>query len=120
MNPWDAALEYFDEAGNLLDCIPPRRIGDVVYFNPADAEYPVGFNPLSARGNRHLVASGVVEAFKSVWGQFFGPRMEYILYAAVAALRRAGGTTAELNEAGGFLLFCGDSARLRSFLCHPH
>jgi Type IV secretion-system coupling protein DNA-binding domain len=76
-----------DLAAELLDCIPRHRIEDTVYFNPSDAEFPVGLNPLSARGgNRHLVASGVVEVFRSLWPQFFGPRMEYILYAAVAAL----------------------------------
>src|SRR4051812_16480414 len=42
-----------DLATELLDCIPRHRIEDVVYFNPADTEYPVGFNPLSATpGNR--------------------------------------------------------------------
>lgn len=34
----------------------------------------------------HLVASGVVSVFKSIWRDSWGPRMEYILYAAVAAL----------------------------------
>jgi hypothetical protein len=75
-------------ASNLLDYIPPHRIKDVVYFDPADIEHPIGFNLFGPvhPDNRHLVASGVVSIFKSIWGEFFGPRMEYILYAAVAAL----------------------------------
>lgn len=78
-----------DLAGDVLDHIPRRRIEDVMYFNPADAEYPVGLNLLKAGSpdRRHLVASGVVSAFKSLWGNLsWGPRLEYILYAAVAAL----------------------------------
>ena len=76
-----------DLATELLDCIPRHRIEETTYFNPADVEFPIGLNPLKATiGNRHLVASGVVEVFRGIWGEFFGPRMEYILYAAVAAL----------------------------------
>lgn len=59
-----------DLAEELLDHIPPWRTDHVVYFNPADVEYPVGLNLLSggsAAGGRHLVASGIVAAFKSIW-----------------------------------------------------
>jgi len=35
---------------------------------------------------RHLVASGIVDAFKSIWRDSWGPRLEYILYNAVSAL----------------------------------
>lgn len=77
-----------DLADDLLNHIPPSRIKDVVFFNPADAAYPIGFNVLANVNpeNRHLVASGVVGAFKAIWGDSWGPRLEYILYAAVAAL----------------------------------
>jgi type IV secretory pathway TraG/TraD family ATPase VirD4 len=77
-----------DLAHDLLDCMPRRRVEDVAYFNPADTEFPVGFNLLESvpAERRHLVASGVVSAFKSIWSEFWGPRLEYILFAAVAAL----------------------------------
>ena len=77
-----------DLATDLLDHIPRRRIEDVVYFNPADVEYPIAFNLLGsvAAEHRHLAASGIVSVFKSIWREFWGPRLEYILYAAVAAL----------------------------------
>lgn len=77
-----------DMALDLLDHIPGHRAEDVVYFDPADAEHCVGLN-LIARvdpARRHLVASGIVGAFKGIYPDFFGPRMEYIFYAAVAAL----------------------------------
>ena len=77
-----------DLAEELLDSIPPWRTDDVVYFNPADLDYPVGLNLLQnvAPERRHRIASGVVGAFKSIWRDSWGNRMEYILYAAVAAL----------------------------------
>lgn len=77
-----------DLAADLLNYIPRYRTEDVVYFNPADLEHPVGFNLLGAGpvDNRHLVASGITGAFKNIWRDFWGPRTEYILYATIAAL----------------------------------
>jgi len=77
-----------DLAEELLNHIPPARADHVVYFNPADVEFPIGFNLLAnvAPDDRHLVASGIVGAFKSIWRDSWGPRLEYILYNAVAAL----------------------------------
>jgi len=84
-----------DLAEELLDCIPPWRTDDVVYFNPADLEYPIGFNVLEGvpPDRRHLVASGVVSAFKHIWADSWGPRLEYIFYNALAALLDAGDST---------------------------
>lgn len=77
-----------DLAQELLHYIPRHRREDVAFFNPADIEHPVGFNLFAdvPVNDRHLVASGVVAAFKSIWTDSWGPRLEYILYAAVAAL----------------------------------
>jgi hypothetical protein len=60
----------------------------VVYFRPADLERPIEINILENVHPDHvqLVAQGVVGAFKSVWRDSWGPRMERILYNAVAAL----------------------------------
>jgi DNA helicase HerA-like ATPase len=77
-----------DLAQSLLDLIPRWRTEDVVYFDPADQEHPIAFNPLDSLPpeQKHLVASGIVSAFKNVWRDSWGARTEYILYAAVAAL----------------------------------
>jgi hypothetical protein len=77
-----------DLANDVLDHIPRSRIEDVAYFDPADMEYPVGLNLLSQvpEDRRHLVASGMVSALKGIWPDSWGPRLEYILYAAVAAI----------------------------------
>jgi Helicase HerA, central domain len=77
-----------DLAEELLDCIPPRRADDLVYFHPGDLEFPIGLNLLAnvAPDERPLVASGIVGAFKSIWHDSWGARLEYILYNAIAAL----------------------------------
>lgn len=77
-----------DLAEDLLRQIPPSRTDHLVYFDPADLEFPIGFNPLAnvPPDDRPLVASGIVESFKTIWGDSWGPRMAYILYNCIAAL----------------------------------
>jgi hypothetical protein len=77
-----------DLSEELLNHFPPSRADDLVYFNPADVEYPIGFNPLAEVpvADRHLVASGIVAALKGIWRDSWGPRLEYLLYNAIAAL----------------------------------
>ena len=84
-----------DLSSDLLDHIPPRRTRDVVYFNAADMEYPIGFNLLQGHDPERapLVASSVVGALKSIWRDSWGPRLEYFLYAAVAALAECENTS---------------------------
>jgi len=75
-----------DLASEILEHIPAWRIGDVVYFDPSTRD-PLAVNLFRATtDNRHLVASGIVSAFKKIWGESWGPRLEYVLYATLAAL----------------------------------
>jgi energy-coupling factor transporter ATP-binding protein EcfA2 len=77
-----------DLAEQLLDHYPPWRAHDLVYLDPGDADFPVAFNPLARvpPEQRHLVAAGLVSAFKSIWRESWGPRLEHILSHALAAL----------------------------------
>ena len=72
----------------LLEYIPDERIADVIYFNPADTEYPISFNPFwnVADNERHIVASNLVGTFKKVWSDSWGPRMEHIFRNAILSL----------------------------------
>ena len=84
-----------DLAEELLQHIPPHRADDLVYFNPGDLGFPIGLNMWAnvPPDERHLVASGIVGAFKGIWRDSWGPRLEYILYNAVAALLDCPDTT---------------------------
>jgi hypothetical protein len=77
-----------DLAEELLHHVPPRRADHLCYFNPGDLQFPIGLNVLAnvMPDDRHLVASGIVGAFKGIWRDSWGPRLEYILYNAVSAL----------------------------------
>ncbi len=72
----------------LLDFIPSNRINDIVYFNPADIDYPIAFNVMEKVDpeHRHLVASGLMGVFKKIWPDVWSARMEYILNNAILAL----------------------------------
>ncbi len=75
-------------ADKMLDFVPPNRINDVVYFNPADYDYPIAFNILEQvePQYKHLIADGLVGVFKKIWADSWGPRLEYILRNAILAL----------------------------------
>ena len=77
-----------DLALDILDAIPRSRINDVCYLDVTDTECPVGFNPATriAPERRALAASGIVSAFKHLWSDSWGPRLEHFLYHGVAAL----------------------------------
>ena len=79
----------------LLEQIPPERARDVVYFNPADTEYPLGFNVLEAPNKQytHLVAQGLIGIFTKIWANVWSARMEYILQNCILALIETPGTT---------------------------
>ena len=77
-----------DLATDILDAIPRSRINDVCYLDAGETEYPVGFNPAAkiAPERRALAAAGIVSAFKHIWSDSWGPRLEHFLFHGVAAL----------------------------------
>ena len=82
----------FDPHGDLIEKILPTvrkfRPHDLVYFNAPDKTQPFGFNPLGhvPRDKVALAASGLLEAFKKIWDDSWGPRTEHILRNALLAL----------------------------------
>jgi len=77
-----------EAAEELLDYVPKERIQDVVYFNPSDIEWPIGFNIMEVKDPeaRHLIASGLMGVFKKIWPDVWSARMEYILHNCILAL----------------------------------
>ncbi len=77
-----------ESAEELLHFVPEDRIDDVIYFNPADVQYPIPFNPLERVDfeMRHLIASGLMSVFKKIWPDAWSARMEYILNNTLLAL----------------------------------
>jgi len=85
-------LALLDPHGDLVEKIlariPKERKADFIYFNVPDRIDLLGFNPLERvpGPQRALAASHLLEAFKKLWSEFWGPRTEHILRNALLAL----------------------------------
>lgn len=77
-----------DLAIDNMRFIPGSRIPDVVYFNPADTNFPLGFNPLEVTNpsQKSNISSEVIGVLKRMFGESWGPRLEYILRYTILAL----------------------------------
>ncbi len=77
-----------DFAVDNLRFIPAHRIQDVVYFNPADTLYPLGFNPMEVidPNLKNNTSSEIIGVLKRMFGESWGPRLEYILRYTILAL----------------------------------
>lgn len=84
-----------DFAINNLRFVPPSRVNDVIYFNPADTAYPVGFNPMEVinPNMKNNISSEVIGVLKRMFGESWGPRLEYILRYTILALLDTPNTT---------------------------
>ncbi len=83
-----------DYAMDIMKFIPKNRVPDVIYFNPADTEFPIGFNPMEVtdpnmKGHTSSELVGVLKRMFDSWG----PRLEYILRYTILALLDTPGST---------------------------
>lgn len=98
-------LAVLDPHGELIDelarRVPRERIEDVVLMDPADAEYPIGFNILSAHSEleRTLLASDLVAVFRRL-STSWGDQMTSVLGNAILAILESdrGGTLVDLRR----------------------
>ncbi|HVZ11424.1 MAG TPA: type IV secretion system DNA-binding domain-containing protein [Patescibacteria group bacterium] len=95
----DRGIGIIDPHGDLseiiMDYIPKRRINDVVYLEPFDTERPFTLNVLEVHNSQHkdLVSSGIVSIFHKIYGESWGPRLEYILRNVILTLLDVEGGT---------------------------
>ena len=78
------------DAEELLRFIPSWRADDVVYFNAADFSYPMAWNLLTSTNmdpdDRDRVASIIVSGFQGIFGNSWGPNLEYVLLGCLHTL----------------------------------
>ena len=79
-----------DLAEATLQRVPKRRKNDVIYFDPADENNSVTFNPLMVPvgSDKTLVADGVLSAFQKVFGmdESQAPRLLHIFRNCLLSL----------------------------------
>jgi len=98
-------LAVLDPHGDLIDrvlgVIPPERVNDVVLFDPADEQFVIPFNILSARSDfeKQLLASDLVSVFQRL-STSWGDQMNSVFQNAVLAFLESseGGTLSDLRR----------------------
>jgi hypothetical protein len=84
-----------DLVESLLPLIPPERAGDLVYLDTPNQSRPWFFNPFAGVDpqKKALAAAGMVEVFKKLWPDEWGPRLEHLLRNVVFTLLDTPGAT---------------------------
>lgn len=97
MDPHGDALQ------DIMKLIPPERAEDVIYFNPADTDRPMGMNLLEARDEyqQHFVATAVINLMYKLFDPYktgiVGPRFEHgVRNAMLTAMAEPGNTFVEV------------------------
>lgn len=88
-----AGVGIIDPHGDLaewaLRCVPPQRHDDVVFIDPADPIFAPSLNLVSSslpEPHRPRAASALLAAFRHIWAESWGPRLEHILYHGLRTL----------------------------------
>ncbi|MBI3342212.1 type IV secretion system DNA-binding domain-containing protein [Candidatus Curtissbacteria bacterium] len=88
-----------DAVEDILTMIPPERAEDVIYFNPADTERPLGMNMLEANTEqeKHFVATYIVGLMYKLYDPhktgIIGPRFEHAIRNAMLTVMCEPGST---------------------------
>lgn len=77
-----------DLVDDILKIVPRHRVKDVVFFDPSDTKFPVGFNPMySVRPELRLRTTiSFLDAFKRIFGGEWSQKMEHVLRYAILGL----------------------------------
>ncbi len=88
-------LVLIDPHGDLAETVlahtPERRRDDTLLVDLGDREYPIGLNLLDSTlfPDRDKAVSNMIAVFSQIWKNFWGPRMESALEAALKTLYEA-------------------------------
>jgi type IV secretory pathway TraG/TraD family ATPase VirD4 len=92
-------VALFDPHGDLAERLKTLasqiRNDDLIYLNVADPALTWTFNPFAGvpEDKRSLAAAGLVEVFKKLWPDDWGPRLEHLLRNVVYTLLENPGST---------------------------
>ncbi|MDA4846411.1 type IV secretory system conjugative DNA transfer family protein [Hoeflea poritis] len=88
-----------DPHGDLAEEMRALSGDNCVYWNVADPDRDLGYNPLTyvSAEYRPLIASGLIDTLKKQWADAWGARMEHLLrYALLALLERPGSSLQDI------------------------
>ncbi len=98
-------VAVLDPHGDLIEAIlpyvPDERMKDVIIIDPSDADFPIGFNILSAHSEmeKELLSSDLVAIFRKM-SSSWGDQMNSVFANAIIAFleSREGGTLTDLRR----------------------
>jgi len=83
-----------DLVTDVLDRVPPSRVGDVIVLDATDEQRPVGLNLLSGAAEApELVVDQIVTIFHQLYASSWGPRTADILRSSLLTLAGEPGAT---------------------------
>ena len=80
----------------ILEYIPKRRMADVVYLDPTlsdDRAFSLNLFDKDGASHQDVISSGIVSVFYKLYGDSWGPRLEYILRNTIITLLYTGEST---------------------------
>lgn len=86
---------------NILEFLPPHRLKDVIHLDIPSDTLQYRYNPLKrvSQNKRSLVASGVLETFKTIYRASWGNRLEYVLrFTLLTLLDQKNSTFADIPK----------------------
>jgi len=92
-------IDPHDTVEKILEFIPPERAEDVIYFNPADTDRPMGLNMLEARTEeeKQFVSSSIINLMYKLYDPhktgIIGPRFEHAIRNAMMTVMCEPGAT---------------------------
>lgn len=78
-----------DLAAEVLRLVPRAKVKDVVYVDPTDKNFPIGFNPLEPVTDyevRQQLSTFFIAIFKKLFAASWNPRMEHLIRYITLAL----------------------------------
>ena len=92
-------IDPHDLAEQILQYVPPERAEDVIYFDPANTERPMGLNLLEAKteDQKHFIATAVINLMYKLYDPYktgiVGPRFEHAIRNAMLTVMSEPGAT---------------------------
>lgn len=90
-----ALIDPHDLAEDILGYIPPERAEDVIFFDPGDADRPMGLNMIDASSEqeRHFICSAIIGLMYKLFDPhktgMVGPRFEHAIRNAMLTVMDA-------------------------------
>lgn len=92
-------IDPHDTVEKVLECIPPERAEDVIYFDPSNAERPMGLNMIEAQTEqqKHFVVNSIIGLMYKLYDPhqtgIIGPRFEHAIRNAMLTVMSDEGAT---------------------------